>query len=129
MSKYPGPSLATLLRTNQQVYLVGGPGQGENVAVGYSSIAYELERIKSSYYPFGASAEIWFSGTPGAFEVDLQTADLDIDSHYVTISQLTGGLNSSNVGRIELAAFWAKYIRAHVTALANPVLLSVLLTR
>jgi hypothetical protein len=73
-----------------------------------------------------------FSGAPGTFEIDIQTADIDQDSHYVTLNSLTtGSLNTSNVGRVELPNFWAKYVRVKVVSFANyaTVNLTVLLTR
>jgi hypothetical protein len=102
------------------------------VAVGESSIAFQLERVPNVVYPWGMSFDIAFSGAPGTFGIDIQTADIDQDSHYVTLNSLTtGGLNSSNVGRVELPNFWAKYTRVKVVSFANyaTVTLSVLLTR
>jgi hypothetical protein len=127
MPAYPGNGLAKLINANQQKYLF----ESETVAVGESSVAYQLERLPNVVYPWGMSFEFSFSGAPGTFQVDIQTADIDQDSHYVTINSLTGGLNTSNVGRIELPSFWAKYVRVNVVSFANAatVKLSVLLTR
>jgi hypothetical protein len=61
--------------------------------------------------------------------VDVETADTDEDTHYVTINTLTDGLNSSYVGRIELPSFWAKFVRVQVVTLTNAVAITVLLTR
>jgi hypothetical protein len=123
---YPGPGQASLLRPNNQQYLLQGQSQAS--AVGNASIAVQLGRIQDSY-PFGASFEIAFSGAPGTFEIDIQTADTDVPGNFVTISSLTGGLNSSNVGRVELPNFWAKYVRVFVKTLTNNVTTSVLVTR
>ena len=39
--------------------------------------AFQLERISRSFYPWGASIEVWFSGDPGAFKIDLMGANDD----------------------------------------------------
>jgi hypothetical protein len=123
---YPGNGQAKLLRCGEQAYLF----YQNNVAANSASVAVQLERIKAgTFYPFGASFEIAFSGAPGTFEVDIQTADQDIDGNYVSINLVTSGLNSNNVGRVELPLFWARYVRAKVISLTNPVTVSVLVTR
>jgi hypothetical protein len=125
MPGYAGTAQATLIRDNQQKYLFNK----ETVAVGTASIACQIERVNRSFYPWGISLEIFFSGNPGAFEVDLQDADIDQDSHYVTVDAITVGLNASYVTRIELPSFYAKYVRVKLVSLTNAVTTSVLLTR
>jgi hypothetical protein len=125
MPAYTGPAQAKLLYENRQEYLF----QNENVTNGTASIAYQLHRERGAFYPWGISLELSFSGNPGVFEVDIETADFDADSHFVTINTLTGGLNTSYVGRLELPSFWAKYVRAHVVTVTNPVTVTILLTR
>lgn len=125
MPAYTGPALAKLILENRQVFLF----QNETVAAGTSSIAYQLRRERGSSYPWGISLELAFGGDPGVFEVDIQTADTDKDSNFVTINTITAGLNASFVGRLELPSFWAKYARANVVTLTNAVTVTVLLTR
>jgi len=125
MPGYAGTARAQLLYENRQAFLF----QNEIVAVGISSIAYQLRRERGAFYPWGMSLELSFSGDPGTFEVDIETADVDMDSHYVTIDVLNSGLNASYVGRLELPSFWAKYARAKVVTLTNAVAVTVLLTR
>jgi len=125
MPNYTNDSLAALIRDNQQKYL----WNNETVAAGTASIAFQIERVNRSFYPWGISLEIFFSGAPGAFEVDLQDADIDKDAHYVTVDQITTGLNASYVTRIELPSFYAKYVRVRLVTLTNAVNTSVLLTR
>jgi hypothetical protein len=125
MPAYTGPAQAQLLYENRQAFLF----QNETVAAGTASIAYQLRRERGAFYPWGISLELSFSGDPGTFEVDIQTADVDTDSHFVTINTITGGLNTSYVGRLELPSFWAKYVRAQVVALTNTVAVTILLTR
>lgn len=125
MPGYAGTAQAALIRDNTQQYL----WNNETVAVGKASIAFQLERVNRTFYPWGISLEIFFSGNPGSFEVDLQDADIDMDSHYVTVDAITAGLNASYVTRIELPSFYTKYVRVKLVALTNPVNISVLLTR
>jgi hypothetical protein len=125
MPGYAGTSSAQLLYENRQAYLF----QNETVAAGVASIAYQLRRERGAFYPWGISLEIFFSGDPGSFEVDLQDADIDEDSHYVTVDTITAGLNASYVTRIELPSFYTKYVRVKLVTLTNSVTTSVLLTR
>lgn len=125
MPGYAGTARADLIRDNQQKYL----WNNEAVAAGTASIAFQIERVNRSFYPWGISLEIFFSGNPGSFEVDLQDADIDQDSHYVTVDAITTGLNASYVTRIELPSFWTKYVRVKLVTLTNAVNVSVLLTR
>lgn len=125
MPGYAGAGQAKLLRTNQQVFLFNN----ETVAAGTSSIAVELERISRSFYPWGVSLEISFSGAPGGFEVDVQTADTDSDTHYVSETTTVTAVNANNVGRIELTQFWARFLRVNIKTLGSAVATTVLLTR
>ena len=88
---YPGPALASLLRANESVWLFqnqffpasGGGGTSVNTQANrsnpYASIAVQLERIKSAFYPFGFSLHCFFTNSsgaalnPGTIELDLQT--------------------------------------------------------
>lgn len=123
---YPGAGQASLLRAGCQQYVF----LNQSGANGKTSVALLLERTKTGFfYPFGASFEISFSGAPGTFDVEVQTSDTDTDANFVTISTLSSGLNSSNVGRIELVSFWAKFVRVYAKTITNAVNISVLVTR
>ena len=125
MPAYTGPAQAQLLLDNRQAFLF----QNETIAAGTASIAYQLRRERGASYPWGMSLEVFFSGDPGAFEVDIETSDVDEDAHFVTINTMTGGLNTSYAGHLELPSFWAKYVRAQVVTLTNSVAVTILLTR
>lgn len=129
---YPGPGQAAHLRANEFQYLF----QQQLLPAGTSSIAMQLERIKSAYfYPIGVSFQIWFTDvngaatTPGTFQIDIQDSDIDLDAQYCVISSLTGGLNAAFVGRVELPNFWAKFVRVNIKTLTNAVYINVLVTR
>jgi|SRR5580692_7431352 hypothetical protein len=131
---YPGGGRASLLRANTQQYL----WQNQLFVAGQASIAVQFERIKALYYPFGVSLQYWFTDAagantptnPGAFEIDFQTSDLDNGlTQYVAIDKITGGLNTSYVGRLELPSFWAKFGNIALISAANAVNFSCLITR
>jgi hypothetical protein len=130
---YGGTGSAKILRDNTQVFLF----QKQNNPAGKASIALQLERVNRSYYPWGVSFQVYFTDVngnpadPGAFEIDIQTSDIDADIQYFTISKMTGdtSLNANFAGRVELTSFYAKYIRVLVATLPNPVYVSVLATR
>lgn len=128
MPGYSGSGQAAVIGQGLQVHLF----DHDTVSVSESSIACLISRLQGSFYPWGVSYEIAFSGAPGTFEIDVQTADTDADAYYVTIASITtGALNAGNVGRIELPNFWARYTRVKVVSFANAatVNLTVLLTR
>jgi hypothetical protein len=129
MPAYAGGGQAKLFRVNSQAHFFNN----ETISTTpVASVAHELQRPTSMYYPWGASFTLWFSGNPGSFEVDIQTADIDDPTHYCKIASWVGtaSLNSSYVGRIELTDnFWAKFVRVNVLSLTNPVLISCMVTR
>jgi hypothetical protein len=123
---YPGSGKAALLRPGQYLYLL----QNTSIIAPQASIAFQIERTKSGFfYPIGFSLEISFSANPGVFEVDLQTSDTDQDGFFCKNTIINGGLNSNNVGRIEMTNYWALFGRVYVATLTNPVLVTVKATR
>ncbi len=129
---YPGAGQASLLRANSQQWLF----QKQLVTSGQASIALQLERIKMSYYyPFACSFQIFFTdvngapANPGAIDIEVQTSDIDADAQFVNESGLTGGLNASFVGRVQLTLSWMKFVRVLATTVTNAVYLNVLVTR
>jgi hypothetical protein len=133
MPGYAGNGRAILLRDNAQKFLF----QRETNLVGRASIACQLERVNRSFYPWGASFQLYFTdisgvpADPGVFEVDIQTSDIDLDIQYCTINALTGAgsLNANFAGRLELPNFYAKYVRGVVKTLTNAVYTTLLVTR
>jgi len=66
------------------------------------------------------SVEIVFSGAPGTFQVNLQTADSDVDANYQTEgSNITTAPN--NVARLEVNQVVANFARLIFSALGNSV--------
>jgi hypothetical protein len=131
MPGYGGTGQATLLRENQQKFLF----QQETNVTGRASIAVQLERIPRASYPWGVSVQLYFTdvngnpASPGVIELDVQTSDIDQDAQYVTANQYSGTLNATYAGRVELTAFWAKYLRVFIKTLTNAVYVSALVTR
>ena len=129
MPAYAGGGKALLLNTNTQgMFFMQETLSGTPVA----SVAFQLSRPTGMYYPWGASFTLWFSGNPGNFEVDIQTADIDDPKHYCNVASWVNAvsLNASFVGRIELTDnFWAKFVLVNVTSLTNAVQISCMVTR
>lgn len=135
---YPGAGQAALLRANQQQYLFQQQLlTAAQISAGGASVAVQLERINRITYPFACSVQVWFTNasgvgvTPGAFDVEAQTSDVDVDSQFSDTSGLTGGLNASFSGRIELVTNWMKFLRVRVPTFANAstVFLNALVSR
>lgn len=127
---YPGDGKASLLRSNEQQYLF----QQQLIVSGQASIAVQLERVTKSFYPFGASVQIWFTNAsqvaadPGTFEIDVQTSDLDVGNLYANLNGITA-VNATYAGRIELPWLYAKYLRVLAKTITNAVYSNVLVTR
>lgn len=124
MPGYGGVGRAQLLMENQQAFL----WNGESPVATNASIAWQLNRTRGNFYPWGFSVEVAFGGAPAAFGIDVQVADTDNPNNYVTIGTISA-VNSSNVGRLDVLNTWAKYVRAHITTLTNSVTVTALLTR
>lgn len=127
MPRYPGNGKATLLKSNSQVKLF----DSERLGQGVSSIAVQLERIKSSYYPWGSAFEVRFAGAPGTFEVDIMGAEDDNDNNYVALSAtaLINAVNSANVGRYDMLSYYPKFVRIYIKTLTNDVAVTAVVTR
>lgn len=124
MPPYPGNGLAKLLYENKQEFLFFQ----EALVVGTPSKGVQLRRERGNFYPFGASFELFFSADPGVFAVDLQVADTDLDSHYISVATLDS-VNGSFVTRFDMTNLYPKYVRALPTAIANAVLANLQVTR
>lgn len=125
MPNYTGDAKAKLLNTNTQAYL----WKAETlVGLPVASVAFQLSRIKSASYPFGVSYELRFSGAPGAFQLDIQDADTDVEENYVTI-YTQSSVNSNNAARIELPNLWTKFVRGRLVTLTNAVAITLKVTR
>jgi hypothetical protein len=66
------------------------------------------------------SVEIVFSGNPGTFSVNLQTADTDIDANYQNEGSAIAAV-TNNVARLEVNQVVANFARLVFTALQNSV--------
>ncbi len=115
---------ARLLNAGHQYYLF----QNTRALATQASVAVELERQKSNFYPWGAAIQVNFSGAPGTFEIDVEGAETDIDGAYVSIVTIIA-VNASNYGRASVGFTYPKYIRVKVVTLTNDVLITALVTR
>jgi len=125
MPAYPGSSLAKLLRNNQQAFFWQNESVPVNTYPGSLSIAFQLERINRSFYPWGAAFEVSFSGNPGAFEIDIVGANADLPQNYIylgTINAVNSYVAGSYVGRWDMPSnVWVKYVAGYMKTLTNAV--------
>jgi hypothetical protein len=124
MPNYTANAKAALIRNNTQVFF----WNAETVAAGTLSIAFELERVNRSFYPWGYSVEVQFSGAPGAFEVDIMEADTDIAGYFVKVGSIVA-VSATNVARFETTSLYPKYVAVLMVSLTNAVNTTVKLTR
>jgi len=66
------------------------------------------------------SVEIAFSGAPGTFTLNLQTADSDVDANYANEGTAISSV-TNNVARLEVPQVVANFARLVFTALQNSV--------
>lgn len=91
--------------------------------------AFCIAALGPGSQPKSVNLEIAFSADPGAFQVDLQEADTDVDAAYVTISgaSLTA-VNSGFYARVDKIPASARFYRASLVSRTNSVTLTAKLT-
>lgn len=57
------------------------------------------------------SVEVLFTGVPGAFEINLETSDTDVDANYVPQAAVLNGVDAANAARAEFPNIVAKFAR------------------
>lgn len=125
MPNYTSPNQAKLIYENEQRHF----WNNETVAAGQLSRGWEIYRVSRSFYPWGLSLEVSFSGAPGIFEIDLMGANTDIQGAYIKIGSITS-VNASNYGRLDMPSnVWPKYVAAQVVSLGNAVNVTAVVTR
>lgn len=129
MPNYGSNAQAALLRDNQQKFL----WNAETVANGTMSIAFQLERINRSFYPWGAAFDVQFSGAPGAFVLSIVGAQDDVGvptpGQYVVLGTITT-VNATNCGRWDMPSnVWPKFVAAVMTSITNSVTTTLRVTR
>jgi hypothetical protein len=119
MPNYTNSAQAALLRENSQVFF----WDNEAVAASSLSIAFQLARVNRTFYPWGISFEVIFSGNPGAFEVDIMAANNDEAANFVQIGNITVTNNATSgayVGRWDMPInMWPRYIAGYLKTLTN----------
>jgi len=108
-------------------------GYGESVNVIASTDVIYPAPFKSSQVALApnfssgkvrCAVEIAFSGNPGTFQANLQTADTDADADYVSIasgSVANAQMNGTWVARLEIADVVAHFARIYIGTLPNSV--------
>lgn len=130
MPNYTSNAQSQLLRTNQQAFF----WNNEFVTAPQLSVGFQLERVSHSFYPWGLSVEVVFSGDPGAFEIDIMAANNDNKANYIQVGSITSASGSTvagnYVGRWDMPSYiWPKFVAAYVKTLTNPVTVTCQVTR
>lgn len=131
MPAYAGAGKATLLNANTQKFLFGNSTSTKEPAVsGTASVAFQLERQKSAFYPWGWAAEFIFDAAPGTFEIDCQGAETDTDASYCNIGTAITAVNGSNVCRFDSGVtLFPRYVRFLLKTVTNVVNVTGRITR
>lgn len=131
MPGYPGAGLATPLLYTKQGYF----WQTETIVTTYPgslSVAFLLQRIDATFYPWGFAVEVQFTSNPGSFEVDVMGAETDNPINYVKIGSITAVASlvpGNYVGRFETTALYPKYVALNMTTLGNSVPVTAKISR
>lgn len=133
MPGYSGNGQAQTIGPDRQVFLWDNDTVTAGQTTGSMSLAYGIGPLDNAFYPWGLSLEAWFSGAPGAFEIDILGANVDIGypnpGHYVQIGTITS-VNSSNVGRFDMPSnTWPRFVCAYLKTLTNAVQVTLQLTK
>jgi hypothetical protein len=133
MPAYAGASQATEILNNRQGYFWLNEAPPVNTYPGSLSVAYQLQRINQSSYPWGACFEATFSGNPGAFEIDIVGANTDNPQNYIqlgTITQANSYVPGYYVGRWDMPSnMWVRYVAAFMKSLTNAVNVTLTVNR
>jgi len=95
------------------------PGKGTPTA---ANAACQPVAVPSGPLPTCLSVEIEFSGAPGAFALDVETADTNAEKYYTKRTPPIAAVNAGQVARVEITNLVAKYVRLKMSTLtANDV--------
>jgi hypothetical protein len=135
MPNYPGAANSTAQNTNPPLPVALYPGDttlvfnAEQPVAPQSSVAVALSQSPHEGVVPSVSVEGFFSGAPGVFEIDLQSADVDADAFYVSYANVINAVGGNNTFRGEFPNVKAKFVRARLVARANAVNLTLRITR
>lgn len=103
----------------------------EAPATGTTSLAVALFLDPNIGNAAKLSVEVSFSAAPGAFEIDIQDADTDVDAAYIAIpNAIINAVNAGNFARFELSPFVGRFVRLLMkTQPANAVNTTAKVTR
>lgn len=136
MPLYPGAPNATTTNTTPPLPVALSLGDSvllfnaEQPVAGQSSIAVCLAGV-SENHPGALSLEGFWSGAPGAFSLQPQTADTDADGMYQSEGSAitTDGNTTANSFRLEITSISANFFRVNLGSRANAVNLTLRVTR
>lgn len=104
----------------------------EQPAVPQASVEVFLPQPNSPGAAQSVSMEVFFSGAPGAFSLQLQEADTNTDAFFITPANVTytiTAVTANQTARADLSPTGGKFLRALLNSRANAVNCTVKLTR
>ncbi len=131
MPAYPGNGLATLVPYTQQRLFWTGETIGTTFPQSLS-VAYQLQRVDSAFYPWGFAVEVQFNGNPSTTEIDIMGAETDASGNYLKIGSITTFTSSvagQYVGRFETVSLYPKYVALLMLTLGNSVPVTAKISR
>jgi hypothetical protein len=118
-SLLPGDSF-TSFNAEQPTPGNGGASAGERASLS----------IQKAAGPEAIGIDGFFSGAPGAFEIDIQGAEIDADTNY---SVVTGGIinavDANNQFHLDLPNVIARFVRPNLKTRTNAVNLTLTIRR
>lgn len=118
---------AKLLAENSQGLLFNA----ESVAANAKSVAFQMARTPMRSYPWGFAIEVASVQSLGTFEIDVQGAEVDLDTHYTLIGTAISTATGSGpyIARFDSVSLYPKFVRIFVKTLTGSVTMTAIITR
>lgn len=103
------------------------PSPGNGTTSASQQVALTQNQVRAGT-PFSVDGQ--FSGTPGAFEVDVQVAAVDADTNYQTVANgnITAADSTNNTFHFDGTLVNAKFVRLLMRSRANSVTITATVT-
>jgi hypothetical protein len=127
MSNYDSTKLCYNIGSGQK----GTFFDAEQPAPPQASERFNVPQGRLGSYSPSVNIEGYFSADPGAFEIDIQEADTDTDTAFMTVPSagVVNAVDSNFRFRVDLAPFVGTFIRLLLVSRTNAVNLTAQVTR
>jgi hypothetical protein len=121
------PAIALAPGQSTQVWNAETPTPGNGTSAASQQVSISVVNGPST----GFNAQGYFSGAPGTFEIDVQTADTDSDTAYQTVNNgavtTVDGVNQT--WRLDCGTCNARFVRLLMRSRTNNVTISAWIAR